>query len=125
MERWRWARSSRPGSETVSAEADADDSHSNRDGSKRLLMTDSGAASPGSLSLEAIELSMTELCMRRSRLVVAVFLVAAFSVSTVLAQPAWLDAYKEPARRLIEAGSTPFAWERLAELGDTFGNRLS
>jgi carboxypeptidase Q len=38
----------------------------------------------------------------------------------------WLDAYREPAARLIgEALSGRFAWERLAYLGDTFGNRLS
>src|SRR5215210_6333418 len=42
------------------------------------------------------------------------------------ASPAWLDVYKEPAARLIrEAMSSRFAWERLAVLGDTFGNRLS
>src|SRR5919107_2480270 len=38
----------------------------------------------------------------------------------------WLDPYRDPASRLIgEALSTSFAWERLALLGDTFGNRLS
>jgi carboxypeptidase Q len=38
----------------------------------------------------------------------------------------WLDAYREPAARLIgEALSSRFAWERLAELGDTYGHRLS
>src|SRR5262245_10696316 len=37
-----------------------------------------------------------------------------------------IDAYREPASRLIgEALSSHFAWERLAELGDTFGHRLS
>src|SRR4051812_6417911 len=40
--------------------------------------------------------------------------------------PAWLDTYREPAAKLIaEATSTRFAWERLALLSDTFGNRLS
>ena len=40
--------------------------------------------------------------------------------------PAWTDAYRDPASRLIgEAMSNRFAWERLAELGDTFGHRLS
>lgn len=40
--------------------------------------------------------------------------------------PAWLAAYHEPAARLIgEALSNRFAWERLAELGDTYGPRLS
>ena len=38
----------------------------------------------------------------------------------------WLEPYREPAARLIgEAMASPFAWERLAYLGDTFGNRLS
>ncbi len=38
----------------------------------------------------------------------------------------WLDPYREPAARLIaESQSSPFAWERLALLGDTFGHRLS
>jgi carboxypeptidase Q len=58
--------------------------------------------------------------------VVAGFLVLIGFASTPFAQSQWLDAYKEPARRLIaEAASSPFAWNRLAELGDTFGNRLS
>ena len=39
---------------------------------------------------------------------------------------AWLDAYRIPAARLIgEALASPFAWERLALIGDTFGHRLS
>src|SRR5436309_15376173 len=38
----------------------------------------------------------------------------------------WLDPYREPAARLVgEALSSSFAWDRLALLGDTFGNRLS
>jgi carboxypeptidase Q len=38
----------------------------------------------------------------------------------------WLDAYRDPASRLIaESQSSGFAWERLALLGDTFGHRLS
>jgi carboxypeptidase Q len=51
------------------------------------------------------------------------------TVSTHSSRPdgtAWLDAYREPAARLIgEAMSSRFAWERLALLGDTFGHRLS
>jgi carboxypeptidase Q len=44
----------------------------------------------------------------------------------VVAQDHAINAYREPARRLIEEStSTRFAWERLAELGDTFGHRLS
>lgn len=38
----------------------------------------------------------------------------------------WLESYREPARRIIEsATSTRRAWNRLAELTDTFGHRLS
>ncbi len=38
----------------------------------------------------------------------------------------WLEAYREPAARLIgEAVSSTFAWDRLAVLTDTIGNRLS
>jgi carboxypeptidase Q len=44
------------------------------------------------------------------------------------AQPAesWLESYRAPAAQLIkESLSSNFAWERLAELTDTFGNRLA
>jgi carboxypeptidase Q len=42
------------------------------------------------------------------------------------AGPPWLDAYRAPASRLIgEAVSSTFAWDRLATLTDTIGNRLS
>jgi carboxypeptidase Q len=42
------------------------------------------------------------------------------------AAAAWLAPYREPAARLLgEAVSTDAAWQRLALLGDTFGNRLS
>ena len=63
--------------------------------------------------------------MQKPRLVAAVSFVAALTASG-LAQSDWLQPYREPARRLIgEATSSSFAWERLAELGDTFGHRLS
>ena len=40
--------------------------------------------------------------------------------------PEWLDVYRAPASRIIgEALSDTFAWNRLAELSDTFGHRLS
>jgi hypothetical protein len=40
--------------------------------------------------------------------------------------PAWLDAYREPAARLIgEAIGSTFAWQRLAVLTDSIGNRVS
>ena len=38
----------------------------------------------------------------------------------------WLEPYREPAARLIgEAVGSTFAWQRLAVLTDTIGNRLS
>ena len=56
----------------------------------------------------------------RLTLIAALLLIAAPSSQD------WLDIYREPAARLItEAQSTDFAWQRLAELTDTFGNRLS
>jgi carboxypeptidase Q len=64
--------------------------------------------------------------MQRYRLVVAASLAAAVCSAAPVAQSHWLEAYREPARRLIAEGtSTSFAWDRLAELGDTFGHRLS
>jgi carboxypeptidase Q len=40
--------------------------------------------------------------------------------------PEWLAPYREPAARLIgESLATDAAWQRLADLGDTFGSRLS
>ena len=44
------------------------------------------------------------------------------------AQPSetWLESYRAPAAQLIkESLSSNFAWDRLAELTDTFGNRLA
>jgi len=40
--------------------------------------------------------------------------------------PAWLDSYREPASRLVGAAlADTAAWNRLAELTDTFGHRLA
>lgn len=53
-------------------------------------------------------------------------LSAILALSTTTLGQDWLDAYREPAKRLIDASlSTRFAWDRLAELTDTFGHRLS
>jgi carboxypeptidase Q len=42
------------------------------------------------------------------------------------ATPAWLDLYRDATSRLLgEALASDFAWQRLAELGDTYGHRLS
>ena len=63
------------------------------------------------------------------RSVIHLLLIPALVVAVVIrptADSRWLDAYREPAARLIgEALGGRFAWERLAFLGDTFGNRLS
>jgi carboxypeptidase Q len=46
--------------------------------------------------------------------------------STAPAGDDWLDAYRQPAARLIESAlGDHAAWERLAELTDTFGARLA
>ncbi len=58
-----------------------------------------------------------------------IFLFAVFVAATapIAAQsPTWLDPYRPIAQRLItEAQSNDFTWQRLAELTDTFGPRLS
>ena len=65
--------------------------------------------------------------MRKRRFVVclsSVFILALAGAPQ--GQTRWLEAYRDPARRIIdESRASTFAWERLAELGDTFGNRLS
>lgn len=46
--------------------------------------------------------------------------------TTKPSSPEWLAPYRDPASRLLgEALSSDAAWQRLALLGDTFGNRLS
>ncbi len=60
---------------------------------------------------------------------VAAVVVAAVVVGgaqSTLPSPAWLEAYRDPAARLIGAAlADTAAWTRLAELTDTFGHRLS
>ena len=71
------------------------------------------------------------LILIRSRVfaLIAAISVLAFTAAPLAQTPKpvpWIDAYREPAARLVgEAMSSPFAWERLALIGDTFGNRLS
>jgi carboxypeptidase Q len=70
--------------------------------------------------------------MQRAGVILAVPLLV-LALTHVAAQPphaapprTWLDGYREPAGRLIgEAVSSTFAWQRLAVLTDTIGNRLS
>ncbi|PYR80830.1 MAG: carboxypeptidase [Acidobacteria bacterium] len=61
------------------------------------------------------------------------FVVCAVAVFGLLAAHAqaqsssgWINAYRDTAARLIKAATADdFAWQRLAELTDTYGNRLS
>src|SRR5918995_873899 len=63
------------------------------------------------------------------RSVVVFVCIFGFAITTSAQQPpstAWLDPHRDPASRLLgEALASDFAWQRLAELGDTFGHRLS
>ena len=58
-------------------------------------------------------------------------LVLAFLISVVVylgaqTAPGWVDQYRPAAQRLItESQSSDFAWQRLAEVTDTFGPRIS
>ena len=62
----------------------------------------------------------------RAILLLIVIVITASTSTPAAKSPAWVEAYRDPAARLIgEALSTRFAWERLAYIGDTFGNRLS
>src|SRR5471032_2207745 len=72
--------------------------------------------------------------MRRRAGFTLVFPLFLLAAATLRAQPpataagnaTWLDAYRDPAARLIgEAVSSTFAWDRLSVLTDTIGNRLS
>ena len=66
--------------------------------------------------------------MPSRRLLLALCLVASiFSISShAQRRDTWLDPYRDNASRLLgEALASDHAWQRLAELGDTFGHRLS
>jgi carboxypeptidase Q len=61
-----------------------------------------------------------------SALAALVLLLLAVAWSARASQSGWLEPYKETADRLIdESLASRFAWDRLAELTDTFGHRLS
>ena len=67
---------------------------------------------------------------RWKRLALVVVIVASLASRDLRGQsqtaPAWLDAYREPAARLIgEATGDTFAWRRLALMTDSVGHRLS
>nr|MBA3295583.1 peptidase M28 family protein [Acidobacteriota bacterium] len=71
------------------------------------------------------------MLMSSHRCVLVVSLVASLlavrpSAQTPSRQDAWLDPYRDNSAHLLgEALSSRHAWERLAEVGDTFGHRLS
>lgn len=57
---------------------------------------------------------------------VAVFVFVSFAPLTAQNRPAWLDPYRANAEKLMAAAQADqFAWDRLAELTDTYGQRLS
>ena len=57
---------------------------------------------------------------------VAGALLAPPAHTQVQTRAAWLEPYRDGATRLIQASTADdFAWRRLAELTDTYGNRLS
>jgi carboxypeptidase Q len=73
---------------------------------------------------------MPTLRLRRSRwiqIAATLLLFAASSLAVSGDQPAeWVNAYREPASRLIGAAmSDSTAWNRLAEMTDRFGHRLA
>jgi carboxypeptidase Q len=61
------------------------------------------------------------------RNLIAGLAVAAATLTLSAQTPApWLDPYRDTAQKIIaESQSSDFAWQRLAELTDTYGNRLS
>ena len=68
--------------------------------------------------------------MNVRRLLIVTVMLVVLGIRTdaprAAAEPPWLDAYREPASRLIgEAVGSTFAWQRLAVLTDAIGNRIS
>jgi carboxypeptidase Q len=59
-------------------------------------------------------------------LLLSLFVLRPSAQSSRRTAPGWLDPYRETTSRLLgESLASHHAWERLAELGDTFGHRLS
>jgi carboxypeptidase Q len=73
--------------------------------------------------------TMLTFTHRRTLALIVVTSVVAIAPARPAASPqsaAWIDPYRDTAARLVgEALSGSLAWDRLAELGDTFGHRLS
>src|SRR5689334_5107396 len=65
---------------------------------------------------------------RLSLIALCIAAVAAALAADATAQsvPGWVSTYRDTATRLIRAATgDDFAWQRLAELTDTYGNRLA
>src|SRR5262245_11559290 len=61
-----------------------------------------------------------------SSFVVALALVSVDVGAQSAWAPGWINNYRDTATRLMKAAiADDFAWQRLAELTDTYGNRLS
>ena len=64
--------------------------------------------------------------MHRVLTVILLFSVLLLAAPSAQTRPAWLDPYRDNADRLIKAAmADQFAWDRLAELTDTHGQRIS
>src|SRR5437764_12545458 len=88
---------------------------------------DANPVAIGALSRHDNVMSSLGEPMRHRLLVVAgACAIAVTAIDAGGQTPNWLDAYREPAARLIgEATGDTFAWRRLAVLTDTVGHRLS
>jgi carboxypeptidase Q len=68
---------------------------------------------------------MLDMLSRRRILPLGLLLAAATAIPAAQ-DNAWLDAYREPVSKILAAATKDdFAWQRLAYLTDTFGNRLA
>jgi carboxypeptidase Q len=66
------------------------------------------------------------LSRRISLLVVLLSLVVSLGPVSAQGRPAWLDPFRANAEKLIAAAQADqFAWDRVAELTDTYGQRIS
>jgi carboxypeptidase Q len=65
---------------------------------------------------------------RQNAFCIVAALMAAAIVTPAQSRPTsgWIEGYRETAGRLMKAATADdFAWQRLAELSDTYGNRIS
>ena len=64
--------------------------------------------------------------MRRATSLLLLLSVVLIASPSAQGRPAWLDPFRENASRLINAATADqFAWDRVAELTDTYGQRIS